>query len=663
MMGCDRGHPAEATIMADSDFGQHHHMLDMALFCVLIFLASTVFAVNFNFESKQLTDSDIIRFPDIHFGDVSQSPPQEECRYSPDDDDWPSDAEWQRFNATLGGALLKPQPLAISCYAGPEYDAAKCATLQSGWRNMAQHANHPISVMSQWATGMTCAPTKNPNSTCAQGGFPVYTVNAMTVRHVQMAVNFARNRNIRLVIKNSGHNFNGNNIGGNALSIWVHYLRGLTYHPTFTTPGYTGRVVAMAGGTRATDVSAASRMYNATILNAGGADVAVPGGYFQGAGHSSYASFYGLAADHVLQIRAVTADGRFIVADAQTNPDLFWAFRGGGGGTFGVVTSILVRAFPLTSIASTSITFSTISRPGLSGISKESFWTGIKEYLNFSTPLCDNRGFGYNFIRHASSSGATGLTFTSSLSLPNRTLAELRSFTAPFLQRLNDVGIPMYMPKMRTVDVPDLQDQPKLTRRALGDVVGHTLIASRLFQRYNYADDASTSEMQAAIRSAVEEGGYDVHGQVMSPTFSVAGNPDNAVLPAFRTAIMHTQVYEPNASWDGSTVVETPELQARRHDRLQSYLQRWRDITPGGGAYMNEGDMQDPEWKDTFYGSYYERLLEVKKKWDPEGVFWVISGVGSDEWEVRDSSGGGREGLYTQDGKLCRARDRGEDRK
>jgi hypothetical protein len=55
--------------------------------------------------------------------------------------------------------------------------------------------------MSQWASGMTCVPTKNPDSTCIQGGFPVYTVNATTVRHVQMAVNFARNKNIRLVVK------------------------------------------------------------------------------------------------------------------------------------------------------------------------------------------------------------------------------------------------------------------------------------------------------------------------------------------------------------------------------------------------------------------------------------------------------------------------------
>lgn len=132
--------------------------------------------------------------------------------------------------------------------------------------------------------------------------------------------------------RNSGHDFNGKNVGGNALSIWVHNLKGLTFNERYTIAGYTGRAIALAGGTQATEVSTASRMYNTTILNAGGGAVAPAGGYFQGAGHSTYASFYGLSADHVLQIHAVTADGRLVVADAETNPDLYWAFRGGGGG-------------------------------------------------------------------------------------------------------------------------------------------------------------------------------------------------------------------------------------------------------------------------------------------------------------------------------------------
>lgn len=329
-------------------------------------------------------------------------------------------------------------------------------------------------------------------------------------------------------------------------------------------------------------------------------------------------------------------------------------------GTFGVVTSIIYRTFPLTPVTSTSISFSTVSRPGLPGASNESFWAGIEEYLNFSKPLCDSKGFAYNFIRHASSSGNQGLTFTSSITLPNQTLVELRNFTRPFLQRLNDVGIPISVPKIQTLDYPDVLSHSKIKSRALGDTVGNTLIASRLFQRSNYANASSIAEMLEAIRSTVDEGGYDIHGQVMSPALANSGRPDNAVLPAFRTAIMHTQAYEPNAWWDGLAVVETPGQQAERHGRLQSYMQRWRDITPTGGAYMNEGDMQDPEWKDTFYGDHYDRLLEIKKIWDPWNLFWVISGVGSDEWEVRGSSGVGREGLYTQDGRLCQVTNEGD---
>lgn len=61
--------------------------------------------------------------------------------------------------------------------------------------------NDPVSIGPQWVEGNTCLPTSNPNDTCTLDGFPSYVVKATTVRHIQLAVNFARNANIRLVIK------------------------------------------------------------------------------------------------------------------------------------------------------------------------------------------------------------------------------------------------------------------------------------------------------------------------------------------------------------------------------------------------------------------------------------------------------------------------------
>ena len=225
----------------------------------------------------------------------------------------------------------------------------------------------------------------------------------------------------------------------------------------------------------------------------------------------------------------------------------------------------------------------------------------------------------------------------------------------PLLDRLNEVGVEIASPQVQTTNIPGLQDEKPaqaLRRRAPGDTVGHTLIASRLFQRSNYDKPRSLEEMHQAIRSVVEDGAYEFHGMNYSPTLAVAGNPDNAIHPAFRSTIMHAQAYEPSAWWTGSTVLSSSPLADLkvRHDRLQRFMQLWRDITPGSGSYMNEGDMQEKEWKDAFYGSNYPRLLKVKRKWDPEELFYVHHGVGSEGWVVED----GDRGVQTQDGKLCR---------
>lgn len=190
--------------------------------------------------------------------------------------------------------------------------------------------------MSQWASGNTCTPTSQPNSTCTQGGYPAYVVRATSARHVQLAVNFARNNKIRLVIKNSGHDFNGKSIGGYSLSVWTHSLKGITYNANYTSPtgSYRGRAVAYAAGVQAYEGSTLMRQKNMTMIVAGGSTVGIAGGFLQGGGHSAYTSYYGLAADQVLALTAVTADGRIVEAHEGQNEDLFWAFRGGGGGPY-----------------------------------------------------------------------------------------------------------------------------------------------------------------------------------------------------------------------------------------------------------------------------------------------------------------------------------------
>lgn len=71
---------------------------------------------------------------------------------------------------------------------------------------------------------------------------------------------------------------------------------------------------------------------NITLVAPGGSTVGGAGGWLSVAGHSSITSTFGLGADQALSIEVVTADGRAVTADPETNTDLFWALRGGGGG-------------------------------------------------------------------------------------------------------------------------------------------------------------------------------------------------------------------------------------------------------------------------------------------------------------------------------------------
>jgi hypothetical protein len=92
---------------------------------------------------------------------------------------------------------------------------------------------------------------------------------------------------------------------------------------------------------------------------------------------------------------------------------------------------------------------------------------------------------------------------------------------------------------------------------------------------------------------------------------------------------MHAQL------WDDGYAIGTPANIAARWERFESYFKAWRDVSPGAGAYMGEADPAEPNWQDAFYGSNYPRLLAIKQKWDPWGLLWVKTAVGSEGWQVQ----------------------------
>jgi hypothetical protein len=87
--------------------------------------------------------------------------------------------------------------------------------------------------------------------------------------------------------------------------------------------------------------------------------------------------------------------------------------------------------------------------------------------------------------------------------------------------------------------------------------------------------------------------------------------------------------------------------------RLVTWYQNCYVRTPvpeSGGMYLNEATVMEPDWQESFYGGYYPRLSEIKKKWNPKGVFFATTAVGRERWKVKD----GNQSVQTPDGRLCR---------
>ncbi len=190
------------------------------------------------------------------------------CKAFPGDPSWPSQSVWNKFNSTLGGALIKTVPLAAPCYVNwPQYNAAVCADITARWGDPNLHVDDPSSAMFPLYQGRTCLPTDDlTGSNCTLGGYAEYSVAVTKVSQIQLALNFARRSNLRLVVKNTGHDFADKSIGAGALSVWTHKLKDIQFLASYNCRGYQGPAFKLASGVETEEVYRAAELNNVTIV-------------------------------------------------------------------------------------------------------------------------------------------------------------------------------------------------------------------------------------------------------------------------------------------------------------------------------------------------------------------------------------------------------------
>lgn len=136
----------------------------------------------------------------------------------------------------------------------------------------------------------------------------------------------------------------------------------------------------------------------------------------------------------VLSIEVVTADGRFVTANEHQNTDLFWALCGGGGSTFGVVTSYTVKVFPKIKAAIMSFSFTTSNT-----VSYNTFWRAVRAYWELIPTFNAAGNYEYWAVTHGEGDLLAFSFFP--WFAPNHTLVKLKTLVAPLFQTWKDLGI------------------------------------------------------------------------------------------------------------------------------------------------------------------------------------------------------------------------------
>jgi FAD/FMN-containing dehydrogenase len=162
-----------------------------------------------------------------------------------------------------------------------------------------------------------------------------------------------------LTVRNTGHDYSAKATGAGAVGIWTHKMKAIHIFD-YNSSAYTGKAMKMGAEVQVFD--AYQYAYDRGLVVFGGncPTVGIAGGYTQGGGHSPLSSNFGMAVDQDLEWEVVTATGEHLIASPSQNADLYRALSGGGGGTYGVIASLAVKAQPDLMSSGANLTFTSV---------------------------------------------------------------------------------------------------------------------------------------------------------------------------------------------------------------------------------------------------------------------------------------------------------------
>jgi len=560
-------------------------------------------------------------------GSAEAAVPTERVR--PGTPGWPSDRAWADLKRSVGGRLEPVVP--------PSLDKASAET---DFANQFWLRDQPAyTQLSGWIDAWRAAPS-------------AYAVKAQSTADVSAAVKFAAARRLRLVVRGGGHSYLGGSNAPDSLLIWLRPMDEIVLHDSFVPQGSGAAAVpavSLGGGVIWLHAYQAVTGGAGRYVQGGGCTTVGVGGHVQGGGFGSFSKRYGLAAASLLEAEIVTADGEIRTVNAARDPDLFWAIKGGGGGTFGVVTRFTLATHDLPANFGAA-------KWKVQAKSDAAYRRLLQRFLEVYSAGLFNEHWGEQVRARPDNRLDVEMVFQ------GLSAAQARAAWAPLEAFVRDrpddyrppspvLALALPARKFWNADffksfapdaiVPDAR--PGANPQNFSWKGDDEQAAATWFSYASTWLPASLLRGEGPARLAdawfaacrhrevslhLNKGLAGATAETLAASRETAMNPE--VLDAFALAIiggLGDTSYAPFAGPDPADARAATMATAHADKAL-------RQVAPGAGSYLSECDYHMPDWQTRAWGDHYPRLARIKRRYDPHGLFTVYHGVGSEAWSA-----------------------------